>query len=122
LGCPRWCRCLLNFTRQISRELEKAQNQFALPTDGKSKEQTLAEAGISTSAPQRYEQLAGPREEQAQQAANAAADLERALVSFRLPRVGLIFFVLIFDRGKGPFSRRILLSSSNATGSSCIIM
>jgi hypothetical protein len=44
--------------------MQKAENQYALPSDGESKEQTLAEAGISTSTAQRYETLAGPKEEQ----------------------------------------------------------
>src|SRR5215510_4800161 len=57
---------------EISRDLEKAGNQYALPADGKSKEQQLAEAGISTSAAHRYEELAGGREEQAMQIAAAA--------------------------------------------------
>jgi hypothetical protein len=50
---------------EISRELEKAQTihtewhgaEIRLPSDGKSKEQQLAEAGISTSTAQRYEEL-----------------------------------------------------------------
>jgi hypothetical protein len=53
---------------KISRDLEKLQGARTelLPTDGKkSKAETLAEAGISTSTAQRYEQLAGPKEEQA---------------------------------------------------------
>jgi hypothetical protein len=40
--------------------LEKADNQFGLPTDGKTKEQQLAQAALSTSTAQRYEELAGP--------------------------------------------------------------
>jgi hypothetical protein len=34
---------------EISRDLEKVDNQYALPTDGKSKQEQLAAAGISTS-------------------------------------------------------------------------
>jgi len=62
---------------ELSRELEKAERQRdehgrLLPNDGKqAKSETLAAAGISTSTAHRYEQLAGPIEEQAQQAANA---------------------------------------------------
>src|ERR1700732_1039990 len=52
---------------QLSTELEKAERegprgQFRLPTDGKSKQAQLAEAGISTSTANRYEELAGGRE------------------------------------------------------------
>ena len=52
---------------ELSRELEKAPpiRGDLLPVDGKkmTKEQRLADVGISTSAAQRYEELAGPREE-----------------------------------------------------------
>jgi hypothetical protein len=41
---------------------------------GKTKEQQLAEVGISTSSAQRYEELAGSREEQAMQIASAAME------------------------------------------------
>jgi hypothetical protein len=58
---------------ELSRELEKAPpiRGDLLPTDGKkiTKEQTLAEAGISTTTANDYEQLTGGREEQAQQVA-----------------------------------------------------
>jgi hypothetical protein len=61
---------------ELSRELEKAEfvprKGACVPNDGKTKEQTLAAAGISTSSAQRYEELAGPREEQAQQARTPA--------------------------------------------------
>jgi hypothetical protein len=46
--------------------------QATLPPDGKSREQTLAEAGLSTSTASRYEALAGPKEEQAEAAIAAA--------------------------------------------------
>jgi hypothetical protein len=45
---------------ELSRELEKANNQYALPAAEKSKEQMLAEAGISTITANRYQQLVGP--------------------------------------------------------------
>jgi hypothetical protein len=55
---------------ELSRELEKnipggADAGSTLPPMGKSKGDMLADAGISTSSAYRYEQLAGPREEQA---------------------------------------------------------
>jgi hypothetical protein len=61
---------------ELSRELEKAEpggvgGGSKIPPMGSSKSETLAAAGISTSTAHRYEQLAGPIEEQAQQAANA---------------------------------------------------
>jgi hypothetical protein len=65
---------------ELSRELDKAQAgrppKEILPSDGNNltKAETLAQAGISTSTAYRYEELAGPREEQTHQAANAAAD------------------------------------------------
>ena len=48
---------------KLSRELEKAKNQSALPSGGKSKEEQLAAAGISTSTANRYEELAAPEEQ-----------------------------------------------------------
>jgi hypothetical protein len=62
---------------EISRDLEKLQGAPTelLPNDGKkSKAETLAEAGISTSTANRYEELAGPREEQAAKVIEAATD------------------------------------------------
>jgi len=44
------------------------------PSSGKTKADALAEAGISTSAAQRYEELAGGREEQAQASGKAAME------------------------------------------------
>jgi hypothetical protein len=49
---------------QMSAALEKAEahgGQICLPSGGKSKADALAEAGISTSAAHRYEELAGCR-------------------------------------------------------------
>jgi cell division protein FtsB len=43
---------------ELSAALEKQTNQSALPSGGKSKSETLADAGISTSAANRYEKLA----------------------------------------------------------------
>ena len=43
---------------EISAGLEKQKNQAALPSGGKSKNETLKDAGISTSTAHRYEQLA----------------------------------------------------------------
>lgn len=43
---------------ELSAALEKQKNQAALPTGGKSKGEVLADAGISTSAANRYEKLA----------------------------------------------------------------
>jgi hypothetical protein len=52
---------------QISRELEKSKGgsnpKATLPTGGKSKEEQLAEAGISTSTANRYEELSSYNEE-----------------------------------------------------------
>jgi hypothetical protein len=52
---------------ELSRALEKAKpnkgHGAGLPTTGKTKEQQLEAAGISTSAPQRYEKLVVPSEE-----------------------------------------------------------
>lgn len=63
---------------EISRELEKAEPNHGhgagLPISGKTKEQALAEAGISTSTAQRYEELTGGREEQVQKVAFKAAE------------------------------------------------
>jgi hypothetical protein len=64
---------------ELSRELEKAPpiRGDLLPIAGKkiTKEQALAKAGISTSTAQRYEELAGGREEQAQGIASQAAEV-----------------------------------------------
>jgi hypothetical protein len=65
---------------ELSQGLDKAQGRrtdLKLSDNdvAKSKSQQLADAGINKRTAERYEQLAGPREEQAQQAANAAADL-----------------------------------------------
>jgi hypothetical protein len=51
--------------------MEKAEHGGAgggskIPPMGTSKAETLAEAGIPTSTAQRYEELAGPKEEQAE--------------------------------------------------------
>jgi hypothetical protein len=63
---------------QLSRELETAEangrGPVSLPSSGKRKADALAEAGISTSTAQRYEQLAGGRDDQAFTVAYAAAD------------------------------------------------
>jgi hypothetical protein len=58
---------------EISRELERAEahgGKICLPTDGKSKEQQLKEAGISTSTANRYEELVGESVEIGMQAAD----------------------------------------------------
>jgi hypothetical protein len=63
---------------ELSRELEKAPpakgHGAGIPAGGKTKAEALADAGISTSAAQRYEELAGGREEQAHVACKAGAD------------------------------------------------
>lgn len=63
---------------EISRDLEKAKydkgHGTVVPTDGKYKTEVLAEAGISTSTANRYEELAGPKEEQAEAVIGAATD------------------------------------------------
>jgi hypothetical protein len=57
---------------ELSRELDKHQG-FDIPDtdDGnvKTKTEVLEQAGINLRTAERYEELAGPREEQAQQAA-----------------------------------------------------
>jgi len=61
---------------ELSRELEKAEahgGKIRLPADGKSKDETLAAAGISTTTAHRYEQLTGGREAHAQSVASDAA-------------------------------------------------
>ncbi len=65
----------------LSRDLDQAQTvrqadgaTVRLPAGGKSKAEALADAGISTSTAQRYEELAGGREEQAQAAGHAAME------------------------------------------------
>jgi hypothetical protein len=49
---------------ELSRELEKAEpakgHGAGLSNDGKTKQQKLADAGISTTSAHRYEKLAGP--------------------------------------------------------------
>jgi hypothetical protein len=66
---------------ELSRDLDQAQTlrqadgaTVRLPAGGKSKAEALADAGISTSTAQRYEELAGGREEQAQAAGRAAME------------------------------------------------
>jgi predicted DsbA family dithiol-disulfide isomerase len=63
---------------EISKELEKAQpnkgHGSEIPNDGKTKEEQLNEVGISTSTAQRYEQLTGGRQKQAQKTAEAATE------------------------------------------------
>ena len=64
---------------EISRDLEKAGHGGAgggtkIPSTGISKEQQLAQAGISTSTAHRYEELAGGKEEQAQSIALEAGE------------------------------------------------
>ena len=66
---------------ELSRDLDQAQTvrnadgaTVRLPAGGKSKAAALADAGISKSAAQRYEELTGGREEQAQAAGRAAME------------------------------------------------
>jgi hypothetical protein len=66
---------------ELSRDLDQAQTvrqadgaTVRLPPGGKSKAEALADAGISTSTAQRYEELAGGREAQAQAAGRAAME------------------------------------------------
>ena len=62
---------------EISRDLETSKGganpQATLPSDWKSKSETLAEAGIATSTAHDYEHLAGGKEKQAQDVGEAAA-------------------------------------------------
>jgi hypothetical protein len=57
---------------ELSRELEKSKGganpKVTLPIGGKSKSESLADGGIAISTVVRYEQLAGPRDAQAQEA------------------------------------------------------
>ena len=57
---------------EISLGLEKAQNQYALPSNGKSKAEQFARAGLSTSTAHRYEPLVGESMEIASQASSKA--------------------------------------------------
>jgi hypothetical protein len=66
---------------ELSRDLDQAQTIrnaegaiVRLPSGGKSKARALAEAGIATSTAQRYEELAGGREADAQLAGRAAME------------------------------------------------
>jgi hypothetical protein len=65
---------------EISRDMEKGhkigrgEGEIQLPTDGKLKSELLEEAGISTSTANRYEELAGGKEKQAQTIAAQAAE------------------------------------------------
>ena len=62
---------------EISRELDKAERVRTdlHPSDGRqTKTEQLEAAGISTSTANRYEQLTGGREEQAQKVASNAAE------------------------------------------------
>jgi hypothetical protein len=59
---------------EISRDLETPQGKHSADDRTKSKEQTLSDAGIANRTAYDYEELAGGREEQAQEVATAAAD------------------------------------------------
>jgi hypothetical protein len=53
---------------ELSRELETAKNQYdARDNDVASKTETLAKAGVNIRTAERYEELAGGKEKQAQQ-------------------------------------------------------
>jgi hypothetical protein len=61
------------------RELEKAEPGGAgggaiVPPEGQSKREAIAEAGLSKTTANRYEQLAGPRDQRAQNAGKAASE------------------------------------------------
>ena len=65
---------------ELLRELDRAERgdgpagAVALPSGGKSKTDAIADAGLSKSTAHRYQELAGPKEEQAQAAGKAAAE------------------------------------------------
>jgi hypothetical protein len=62
---------------ELVRELEPAQPTHTgvqLPSGGKLKSEAISDAGLSKSTAHRYEGLAGPRDEQAQNAGKAAAE------------------------------------------------
>jgi hypothetical protein len=63
---------------EISRDLEKAEpdkgHGAGLPISGKTKADQLAQAGISTSTANRYEELTGGKEKQLQETATIAAE------------------------------------------------
>jgi hypothetical protein len=71
---------------ELSRELDKHQG-FDIPDtdDGnvKTKTEVLEQAGINLRTAERYEELAGPREEQAQQAIRAAAEFFKLSIGSR---------------------------------------
>jgi hypothetical protein len=57
--------------------MEKAEahgGKIRLPTDGKSKAETLADAGISLRTAERYQTLAGPKLEQAVRVVDKATE------------------------------------------------
>ncbi len=66
---------------ELVRELETAERgagpagSVALPSGGKSKAEAIADAGLSKSEAYRAQELAGPREERAQKAGKAAAEV-----------------------------------------------
>lgn len=63
---------------ELVRELDTAEHagpgKYELPRDGKLKADAIAEAGLSKSEAYRFQELAGPRNEQAQTAGKAAAE------------------------------------------------
>jgi len=68
---------------ELSRELDKAEahgGKIWFPTDGKSKSEALADAGISTSTAHEYEQLTGGTTERGMEVAKRAAEAAFAKV------------------------------------------
>jgi len=62
---------------ELVRELDTAQSHGGKvwrPSSGKSKSEAIADAGLSKSTANRYEGLAGPRDEDLQAAGKAAAE------------------------------------------------
>lgn len=72
---------------ELSSELDGAKNQHALPNGGKSKSNVLKEAGISTSAAQRAEQLAANHADVEQYIAEQAAQQKPVTIDAALKRV-----------------------------------
>ena len=75
---------------QLSRALDKANNQHALPDNGKTKAEALANVGISTSRAHRYEQLAGGDDPDSQRLAEASSEKYFAACRERSTRRKLI--------------------------------
>jgi hypothetical protein len=71
----RACQRIGELSRELDRSTGGKNPKATLPSGGKSKAKALADAGVSTTSAQRYEELAGGREANAQAAALAATEI-----------------------------------------------